>query len=233
MASGEKRARSREKSGTSASTSAAVASVITGSAVAGQALRNAASRNAFDATWCASMMPAVLIATVVSAVGLTPLLRRHELAPSVLVAQVAPLISISGLRVSTGRSRVTTPIRLRRSGSARMSTALLSGPSGRRRSRDGGRRAPLPPTPSPPVKSIDRGRAGIRSEVRLHFHGAAFHMPGAIVPLRAQDAVPRSDGWEACEEHPAPPRSESASPVAYVAAEVGRLCRSLRRDAAA
>ena len=72
MASGEKRARSREKSGTSASTSAAVASVITGSDVAGQALRNAASRNAFDATWCASMMPAVLIATVVSAMGLTP-----------------------------------------------------------------------------------------------------------------------------------------------------------------
>jgi hypothetical protein len=48
-----------------------VPKVITGSAVAGQELRNVASRNAFEATWCASMMPAVPIATVVSAVGFT------------------------------------------------------------------------------------------------------------------------------------------------------------------
>jgi hypothetical protein len=59
---GENRSRRREKIGTTASVNAVVATVINGSAVAGHAVRKAASRNAFEATWCASMMPAVAMA---------------------------------------------------------------------------------------------------------------------------------------------------------------------------
>jgi len=57
----------REKAGTSRPVNAAVPTVISGSAVAGQAVRKVASRSALAATWWASMIAAVAIATRIKA----------------------------------------------------------------------------------------------------------------------------------------------------------------------
>jgi hypothetical protein len=62
---GEKRSRTREKVGTSATVAPAVTSVISGRAAAGHAVRNAASRSAFPATWCAIIVAAVAMASAV------------------------------------------------------------------------------------------------------------------------------------------------------------------------
>src|SRR5262245_62129384 len=64
-------ASSREYTGTPATTTTAVTMPMAGSDVTGQAPRNAASRTAFEATWCASIVPATAIATCVSGFDLT------------------------------------------------------------------------------------------------------------------------------------------------------------------
>src|SRR5215813_7448745 len=64
---GGKRAIRRENAGTRRSVKRAVATVINGSAVAGHDVRNVVSRSALAATWCASMIAAVTIATRINA----------------------------------------------------------------------------------------------------------------------------------------------------------------------
>src|SRR5687768_11267773 len=68
---GPKRLSSRANSGTVATTMIAAARTISGSVVVGHTVRNAASRKAFDATWCASMKPAVAMAMRMTVLALT------------------------------------------------------------------------------------------------------------------------------------------------------------------